>query len=366
MSERTRDFLKPEFRDGERPSGTDFADLIDSFVNKSSDGVSFDADGNLLLSRGVRLGNSAGTAPGGLRFNSNQLQVFTGGAWVNVASGGGGAFGPPPTDPTATAVAHNGNVGIGTFAGAPTFRLEVPLGPNAGVGDQVRFGNAVCANGSGAFGGAAVFSHQSHASNTNFALRQAANGSVHINAPTGQVVAIRQGGSTIRLGVSSNGNVVVGSEGDLAGAPAGSTLQVAGNTHVQGDLNITGQAFRPGGGSWQVPSDARVKTEVRDLEVGLSELRHVRTVRFRYNGRAGTPAGLAGVGVIGQEIETILPETIRRATSSVPDDAGLDDLRVFDPSTLTYVLINAVKELAARVEHLEQALAAAVPATSPG
>ena len=32
MSERTRDFLKPEFKDGERPSGADFADLIDSFA----------------------------------------------------------------------------------------------------------------------------------------------------------------------------------------------------------------------------------------------------------------------------------------------------------------------------------------------
>ena len=355
MTERTRDFLKPEFRDGERPSGTDFGDLIDSFVNKATDGVAFDADGNLVLSRGVRLGNSAGTVAGGLRFNSNQLQVFTGGAWVNVASGGGGAFGPPPTDPTAEAVAHNGNVGIGTFAGAPTFRLEVPLGPNTGVVEQVRFGNVVCANGSGAFGGAAAFSHQSHASNTNFALRQAATGSVHINAPTGQVVAIRQGGTTIRLGVSSNGNVVVGSESDLAGAPAGAILQVAGG------------AFKnDGSASWAFTSDARVKEDVRDLELGLSELRQVRPVRFRYNGRAGTPAGQVAVGVLGQEIETIFPETIRRVTPGVSDDPGLDDLRVFDPSALTYALINAVKELAARVEHLEQALAAAMPATSPG
>ena len=36
---------------------------------------------------------------------------------------------------------------------------------------------------------------------------------------------------------------------------------------------------------------------------------------------------------------------------------ALDDLRVLDSSSLTYVLINAVKELAARVEQLEHALA---------
>jgi hypothetical protein len=133
MSEVTRDSLKAKFADTERPSGSDFANLIDSCVNKSSDGISLDADGNLLLNRGVRLGDSAGTAAGGLRFNTNQLQVFTGGAWVNVSGGGGGgAFEPPPTA-AATAVAHDGNVGIGNFPAAPTYRLEVNLGANNGA-----------------------------------------------------------------------------------------------------------------------------------------------------------------------------------------------------------------------------------------
>ena len=151
MSELTRDSLKAKFADGERPSGTDFANLIDSFVNKPTDGVSFDADGNLVLTRGVRLGDSAGTVAGGLRFNSNQLQVFTGGAWVNVASGGGGggSRSPPPTTRQS--------------AGGPRRQRRhrhlsrrrcrrsasrCTLGANSGAGEQVRFGNVVCANGS--------------------------------------------------------------------------------------------------------------------------------------------------------------------------------------------------------------------------
>jgi hypothetical protein len=344
MTERTRDLLKPEFKDGERPSGTDFADLIDSFVNKQSDGVRTDADGNLVLSRGVQLGDSAGTVAGGLRFNSNQLQVFTNGAWASVASGGGGVFQAAPSTPNQPAVVRDGNVGIGAFPAAPTFRLEVPLGNTGTAADQVRFGNVVCANGTAGFSGFAVFSHQSQATNNNCALRQSANGAVHINAPTGQVISIRQGGTTIRLGVSTNGNVVVGNEADLPGAPATAIFHVAGG------------AFKnDGSGAWAFTSDARVKDDVRDLELGLAELQQVRPVRFRYNGRAGTTAGRAGVGVLGQEIETVVPETIQRV--NVANDPGLDDMRVFDPSALTYVLINAVKELAAKVEHLEQALA---------
>ena len=88
-----------------------------------------------------------------------------------------------------------------------------------------------------------------------------------------------------------------------------------------------------------------------------AQLRHVRPVRFRYNGRAGTQAGRASIGVLGQEIETVVPDTIQHV--KVANDPELEDLRVFDPSALTYVLINAVKELAARVERLERALEAA-------
>jgi hypothetical protein len=382
MPEKARQILKDRFSDGQRPSGSDFTDLIDSVVNKQSDNVSTDSSGNLLLTGGVRLGDSNLTAPGGLRFNSNQLQVFTGGAWTNVSGGGGGGgFGLPTTLP-ATPVAHDGNVGIGPFAAPPTFRLEVPLGNSGTAADQVRFGNVVCGNGAGlSFQNTAVIAHQQQASaniNANFALRQmpqAQGGAVHLNAPANQVVSIRQGGVSVRLGVSPTGNVVVGDEQNLAGAPAAAVFQVSGAAFIADTLQIAptgaappnqvrlivnGDAAKVGGGAWGAVSDARVKKDVRDLEAGLAELREVRPVRFRYNGAAGTPDGMEGVGVIAQEVEMVLPETVRR----LPGEHGLEDLRIFDASPLTFMLINAVKELAARVEHLEQALAAATVGAS--
>ncbi|PYR77317.1 MAG: hypothetical protein DMF87_16390 [Acidobacteria bacterium] len=353
MSEKTRDSLKSKFSDGERPSGSDFGDLIDSYVSKQND---FDGDGNLQLTRGVRLGDSAATVAGGLRFNSNQLQVFTGGAWTNVSSTGGGGFQTGPTIPGQPAVARDSFVGIGSFPAAPQFKFEVQLAANDGPGNEVRFGNVVCGNGAGlTFQTSAVIAHQQQAAiniNNNFALRQVSTGELHLNAPTGQLISLRQGGLSVRLGISALGNVIVGGQSELAGAPAGSVLQVFGG------------AFKNDGtGTWSFTSDARTKDDVQDLDLGLAQLRQVRPVRYRYNGRAGTTAGRAGVGVIGQEIEAIVPETVQRI--SVADDPDLHDLRVFDPSALTYVLINAVKELAAKVEHLEKALAATTaPASS--
>ncbi len=345
MTERTRDFLKPLFRDGERPSGESFGDLIDSFVSKQTDGIKFDADQNLVLSRGVQLGDSASNVAGGLRFNGNQLQVFSNGAWASVASGGGGGFQAAPSVPNQPPVVRDGLVGFGSFAAAPTYKLEVQLDANNGTANQARLGNAVIANGSGASASAAVFSHRNHASATNFAIRQLVSGGVHLNAASGQALTIYQGGGSARLGVSSSGNVIVNGESDLAGAPAGAVLQVAGRAYKN-----------DGDPSWAIGSDSRLKDDVRDLDLGLAELRQIRPVRFRYNGRAGTTAGQPGIGILGQEIETVVPETIQQ--TSVPDDPGLEDLRVFSPSALTYVLINAVKELAARVEQLEQARAA--------
>jgi hypothetical protein len=267
---------------------------------------------------------------------------------VSQISAGLGAFQPVGA---AGAVAYGGgNVAIGANFSAtnlPAYQLDVSLGDNTGTAQRVRFGNAVCCNGNaGSFAGYAVFCHSGHASDSDFALRQGPNGDVQLNAASGQKISIGQSGG-IRMGISGAGNVVVGTNADLPGAGA-ALLQVA------------GEAFKlAGSGSWLVPSDARLKEDVRELEVGLAQLRRVRPVRFRYNGRAGTPAGQEGVGVLGQEIEKIFPEMIRRVPGGLEGESDTEDLRVYDGSGLTYVLVNAVKELARKVEQLEQTLAEA-------
>ncbi len=196
-----------------------------------------------------------------------------------------------------------------------------------------------------------------NASDSNFALRQGPNGNVQINAAAGQPISVLQGGNAVRMGISSAGHVIIGSDADLPSPPIPAGINAL--------LQVVGEAFKltPGTNVWQIPSDARLKEDVRDLDVGLAQLRQVRPVRFRCNGRAGTPAGLAGVGIIGQEIEKIFPEMIRRVPGRVAGDPDLEDLRIYDGSALTYILVNAVKELAERVEQLEQSLAEAVQGT---
>lgn len=343
MSEIARSALIGKFQNGDRPDETDFTNLIDSSLNKVSDGLSVDTDLNLILTRGLRLGNSAANVAGGLRFNGGQVEFHDGTNWTAVG-GSSGAFMPVGAS---TAVAYpSGNVGIGTFAVAtpPTYRFEVNLAPNTTTTEQVRLGNAVISNGSQAFGGFAYVAHRDQNTNTSFALRQSPQGATHLNAADQQVLSLRQNGG-VRMGVSTTGQVIVGGETNVTGS-ANQILQVSGSAYKN-----------DGNGAWAFTSDVRVKENIRDLEAGLAQLRRVRPVRYRYNGRAGTRAGLEGVGILAQEIEAIFPETIERVTTPTAAEGDIDELRIFNPSALTFVLINAVKELAEKVERLEAALA---------
>ncbi|MBK8638428.1 MAG: tail fiber domain-containing protein [Chromatiaceae bacterium] len=347
MTEVNRVALMGKFQNGDRPDESDFGNLIESCLNKVSDGLKVDGDMNFVLSRGLQLGDSASTVAGTLRFNSGAVQFNNGSTWLPVG-GNAGVF----TSLSPTTVAYNGGglVGIGsTFSTAtpPIYRFEVNLAANTALTEQVRFGSAVIANGAGAFSSAAVFSHRNHATDTNYALRQVTSGAVHLNAALNQVISIRQNNVPV-LSVATGGQVVIGGGGDVIDpTSSGEILQV----HGQVIKNTPGTA-------WANFSDERIKEDVRDLEEGLAQLRRVRPVRYRYNELAGSAAGAEGVGILAQEMEKVFPETVSRIPGAPKETRGIEDMRIFDGSMLTFVLINAVKELAAKVEQLESALAA--------
>lgn len=345
MTERTRSDLAVQFADGERPDGQDFRDIFDSCLNKSSDGLSVDPDQNLVLSRGVRLGNSASNSAGALRFNSGQVQFNNGAGWQPIAATAAGFGSAGGTNISYTA----GNVGIGPGLTAVNYRLEVNLAANTGNAEQVRFGNAVVSNGTAAFNGFAQFAHRNLSTNAGYALRHSPTGALNLNAAGTENLSLRQN-DQVRLGISTTGQVIIGSESNVTG----SANQI---------FQVQGSAFKNDGlGTWAFSSDARVKEDIRDLDAGLAELRRVRPVRYRYNGRGGTIAGLERIGVLGQEIEEIFPETIERVSSQPNSMDEIDDMRIFNPSALTFVLINAVKQLAQKVEDLERALGQRGPA----
>jgi hypothetical protein len=113
-------------------------------------------------------------------------------------------------------------------------------------------------------------------------------------------------------------------------------------------------AAKPGGGSWSVYSDSRIKENIVPYTKGLADILLINTVTYEYNGLAGTTKGAKFTGIIAQEIKEIFPETVNTYKAKLnEEDKEKTELYDFNSSDLTFALINAVKELKAEIEILK-------------
>lgn len=115
----------------------------------------------------------------------------------------------------------------------------------------------------------------------------------------------------------------------------------------------TGQAYKPGGGSWGVASDRRLKTDINDFDHGLNIVKRIRPVTFRYNGDQGMPIEPEFVGVIAQELQEIAPFMVKEIT--VEDN---EPFLTVDPSAFNFILINALQEQQETIEKLTKRIEA--------
>ncbi len=64
------------------------------------------------------------------------------------------------------------------------------------------------------------------------------------------------------------------------------------------------------------------------------------------------------VGVIAQDIQTVVPETVSSHKGKLNEEDTVEtDILDFNSHALTFILINAVKELNARIDSLNQEIA---------
>jgi len=123
---------------------------------------------------------------------------------------------------------------------------------------------------------------------------------------------------------------------------------------VNGALVITSTASKPGGGTWADSSDARIKTVEGDYTHGLAELLQLRPVNYRFigNDHHAPTEGRPYIGLVAQDVEDAMPELVS-LTSGTIDGEEIDDIRMLDQSPLLFALVNAIKELSARLVALE-------------
>lgn len=150
-----------------------------------------------------------------------------------------------------------------------------------------------------------------------------------IRAPVGTITA------------SSSGNVGIG-------------LSPTTKFDVNGDIKSSGCLYYNGGSTGACASDERLKENVSSFTLGLNELSGIDPVQFTYNGLGGLPKdGKTQLGLIAQRVEHSAPEMIiKKQVKLHPADETLTEIKAVNYGALTYILINAVKELHALFKDL--------------
>jgi len=116
-------------------------------------------------------------------------------------------------------------------------------------------------------------------------------------------------------------------------------------------LTVNGTADKPGGGSWTVFSDARLKKNIEPLTGALNRLLELRAVTFEYKDPQSIHE-LPGVqiGMIAQEVEKVFPDWVDTAPN------GMKRLSIHGFEALT---VEALRELRAekdaKISNLEKA-----------
>lgn len=150
--------------------------------------------------------------------------------------------------------------------------------------------------------------------------------------------------------ISANGyNFTSNSSLYWTGAEA--QIRIAGNMRLFVGASVAGfdlsDVQKVGGGSFNSYSDSRYKENVSTYTKGLAEIKQVEPKNYRYTAefmKSDSPSQ-AFVGVIAQELEGT------SFANCVKTDAN--GYKIVDTSELTFALINAVKELSAKIDQLE-------------
>jgi len=174
------------------------------------------------------------------------------------------------------------------------------------------------------------------------------------------------GGASVGIGKEAGSNLTTGYYGIYIGqsSKAGSTSAIAEiviGRNSTGKGSSTGFIDPAGGGvyqgnnslSWSITSDQRIKKNIVDNNTGLDLINQIQVRNFEYRlpeeitelsqDQAVKKQGVQ-LGVIAQELQQILPKCVKTESTGV---------MTVDADNLTWYLVNAVKELTARIKQLE-------------
>lgn len=204
----------------------------------------------------------------------------------------------------------DGRVGFGTSD--PYSQFDIICDPAIGGSNRVTLGNR------GGFGAMALDFVSDYGNNTN------------VWRP-GYIVSADAGSYTGKLEFYTNGT---GSGNKWGNVKA---LEINNGT----TYTATGTVA-----SW---SDARLKENIKPFTDGLDVIKKINPKTFNYKENAPFSSDKNHVGIIAQELEKVAPYMV-----DITGTKELEDARSVNNQAYTFLLINAIKELAAKVDEQQK------------
>jgi hypothetical protein len=111
-------------------------------------------------------------------------------------------------------------------------------------------------------------------------------------------------------------------------------------------LSVNGNASKPGGGSWSVFSDERLKTIKGRFNSGLKVLMQLQPVRYEYkaNNALGLKSNGENVGFGAQAVQKIIPEAV---------SSNNQGYLMVNNDPILWTMLNAIKEQQKEIEQLK-------------
>ena len=156
------------------------------------------------------------------------------------------------------------------------------------------------------------------------------------------------GGGTfgnIRIAITDD-NTIDTSSGNLVLDSATNVVNINATTNIGGDTAITGALTVTGDITAFYTSDQRFKDNITPIEDPLAKVLSISGNTYTWNETSGKEGN--DIGVIAQEVLEVLPEAV-----TTRDNGYL----AVDYHKIVPLLVEAIKELSAKVENLEQKLA---------
>ncbi len=129
----------------------------------------------------------------------------------------------------------------------------------------------------------------------------------------------------------------------------------SGNFYLRDDGGTNNFTFDASGnftatGNVTAYSDARLKTDISTINDALGICGKLRGVSYKW-----LKDGSAGIGVIAQEVEEVIPEIVLTSKETNPSTGEETEVKSVDYGKIVGVLINAINELKEEVEELKNA-----------